>query len=168
MIILGFDPGIATFGFGVIESQPDRPKNLTYVNCGVITTKPKEEPEKRLAELAQDLESIITKYKPHVIGIEKLYFQTNVSSAMRVAEARGVAMYFAAKNHIPIIECTPLVIKNAVTGFGKAEKAQVQEMVRTILQLSFIPTPDDAADALATAITAAHLFSHNNETHALA
>lgn len=150
MIILGIDPGYATVGFGVIENSGSRNKAIEY---GVILT-PKEEPlPERLAKISRGFDILIDKYHPDAIAIEELFFTNNQKTAILVAEARGailLTVYSKCKN---LFEYTPLQIKQAMTGYGRADKRQIQEMVKTYLNLSTIPKPDDAADALAVALT---------------
>lgn len=150
MRIIGIDPGTGILGFGVIEITNGKMK---LVDAGVITTPAHTPLDVRLEDIFDSLTEIITTTKPDVMSIEKLFFSQNVTTAMSVSHARGVAMLAGRKGHLPITEYTPLQIKQTVTGYGKADKKQVQEMVRIQLGLSSIPKPDDCADALATAIT---------------
>lgn len=150
MRILGIDPGTATTGFGVIDIDQGK---LKFVDAGVIITTPDELMERRLATIYDELSQLIGEHKPTVMAIELLYFQNNVTTAMTVGQARGVAILLAAQHNLPLAEYTPLQVKQAVTGYGKAEKPQIQEMVKVLLKLGAIPKPDDAADALAVAIT---------------
>ncbi len=152
--ILGIDPGTGIVGFGVVEKKP---AGLTMLDAGVIRTPAKEPDSKRLKTIYDELEGIIKQNEPDVLAVEKLFFAQNVTTAMSVAQARGVILLCAEKYDLPAFEYTPLQIKQAVVGYGKAEKRQVQEMVRTILKLKDIPKPDDCADALACAIT--HSFT---------
>jgi crossover junction endodeoxyribonuclease RuvC len=149
MKILGIDPGTATTGFGLISK--DGPK-LTKIDCGVISTAKDLEMPERLNILYKDLQQIIKSHKPDVIAVEKLFFTSNITTAMTVSQARGVVLLVAEQNSVKIAEYTPLQVKMSVTGYGKATKKQVQEMVKKILKLEVIPKPDDAADALAIAI----------------
>ena len=150
MIIFGIDPGTATTGFGVIELAADRTiKTLDY---GIISTPKEEHMPARLDMLYGDLRQLLNQYQPAAVAIEQLFFARNVKTAISVGQARGVAILACEQQHIPIAEYTPLQVKQAVTGFGKAEKKQVQKMVQTILALKSVPKPDDAADALAIAI----------------
>lgn len=150
MIILGIDPGTATTGFGVIEKL----KNGLWktVEFGVITTHKTLSDAERLKVLADNLESIIKKYKPASAGVEKLYFESNVKTAITVAQARGVILLTLENHKIPIHEFTPLQVKSTLTGYGKADKKQVQFMIKREFNLKTIPKPDDAADALAIAL----------------
>ncbi|HPF30978.1 MAG TPA: crossover junction endodeoxyribonuclease RuvC [Candidatus Saccharibacteria bacterium] len=150
MRIIGIDPGTGILGFGVIDVVNDKMK---LVDAGVIKTPPKTPLNERLEEIYDNLNNIISDTKPDVMSIEKLYFAQNTTTAMSVSHARGVAMLVGQKNNLKISEYTPLQIKQSVTGYGKADKKQVQEMVRIRLGLSNTPKPDDLADALATAIT---------------
>ena len=150
---MGLDPGTGIFGFGVIEVVRQAPKMVTG---GVITT-PKHTPlPDRLVEIYEVLREIIEETRPDEVSIEKLYFTSNISTAISVAEARGVAMLAAHQAGVPIFEYNPNQIKQALTGYGKADKKQMQEMVKQALGLKMVPKPDDAADALAAAIT--HLY----------
>lgn len=156
-IILGIDPGIADTGFGVIKK--DNQGNLNCLDYGSIKTSANLELAERLEILYCDLNSLITKYYPHVIAIEQLFFCKNVKTALTVGHARGVVLLTAKQHKIKIIEFTPLQIKQAVSTYGKATKAQVQKMVKMILNLDQIPKPDDAADGLATAICASNFIN---------
>lgn len=162
MIILGIDPGIARCGWGVIEVKSSALKVIGY---GCIETKPNSDPGKRLLVLSNELSSLITKYKPEAMAVEQLFFNTNAKSAFVVGEARGVVLLAASKNNIPTFTYTPLQIKVALTGYGRAEKTQMGKMVKTLLSLSQVPKLDDTADALAVAITHAFSFqSPSNKT----
>lgn len=149
-LALGIDPGTATTGYGLVHSHRDG--SLEMVTFGVITT-PKDMPApERLDLLYQELNHILDQYHPETAGVEKLFFQKNVSTAIAVGQARGVVLLALAQARLPIAEYTPNEIKQAVAGYGSADKRQVQEMVRVLLTLPQIPKPDDAADALAIAI----------------
>lgn len=150
MIIIGIDPGLALMGFGVIESDGYRFKMLDY---GVVETPAHTSEPDRLLMLWRGLNELLDKYKPDAVGIEELFFNKNVKTAISVGQARGVALLAVKNNGIPLYEYTPLQVKQAVVGYGRAEKKQIQMMVKTILNLRDIPKPDDAADALAVAIT---------------
>ena len=150
MRIIGIDPGTGILGFGVIDVDKDKVK---LVDAGVITTPAHTPHEERLEDIFDSLTSIISKTKPDVMSIEKLFFSQNITTAMTVAEARGVVLLVGKKAKLPISEYTPQQIKQSLTGYGKADKKQVQEMVRLQLGLSDVPKPDDCADALAAAIT---------------
>lgn len=150
MRILGIDPGIAIVGYGVIDVDRG---NFTMVDYGVIRTPKEENTPTRLCMIEKSLIQLIEKFKPDNIALEELFFATNVKTAITVAEARGVLLLTATKYCGRLFEYTPLQIKQAITGYGKADKNQVQQMVRMMLKLKSIPKPDDAADALAVAIT---------------
>lgn len=149
-IILGIDPGIADTGWGVIEKQGQK---ITMLDCGSISTPAKTEFIERLNTLHQELSAIIKKYKPEAVSVEELFFCKNVKTALVVGQARGVVLMTIAQNNLPIFEFTPLQVKQALTSYGKADKKQVGAMVKVMLNLKSIPKPDDAADALAIAIT---------------
>lgn len=158
-IYLGVDPGIADTGYGVISQANGKLQVLDY---GSIKTDKKLPIPERLKILEQSLSDIIKKYHPECAGVEKLFFCNNAKTAMDVGQARGVIILSLAKYNLPIIELTPLQVKQAVTGYGKADKKQVQQMVKTILNLKTIPQPDDAADALAIAICASSCRKFTN------
>ena len=147
MRILGIDPGTGICGFGVIEDG-DRP-----IDYGVIATPPHTPLPERLLDMYESLHAIIKQDKPNVVSIEKLFFSKNITTGISVAEARGVVILVCQQHHLPIHEYTPNEIKKTLTGYGSADKHQMQEMVKLHLHLQQIPKPDDAADALATAIT---------------
>lgn len=149
MRILGIDPGIATVGFGAVDS--DRGK-LTLAGCGVITTKSGLSLSCRLDQIYSDMEELIATFSPDVMAIEELFFNTNITTGISVAHGRGVLLLAAYRNGVQTYEYTPLQVKQAVVGYGRAEKKQVMDMVRRILNLSAPPKPDDAADAVALAI----------------
>ena len=153
MIILGIDPGYAIVGFGVISYNGSRFKVLEY---GAITTDKNTPFPERLNEIYDRMNYLLDKYQPASISIEKLYFNTNTTTAISVAQARGVCVLAGVKHGVEIAEYTPLQVKMAVTGYGRAEKHQIMEMTKTLLSLKEIPKPDDAADALAIAICHAH------------
>lgn len=150
MIILGIDPGTAITGYGVIKKQPRNALSCVSYNC--IYTDKKDTAQERLRILENGLNSVIRLHRPDVLAVETLYFAKNVKTAMSVAEARGVILLTAAKHKLPVYEFTPLQVKMAVTGYGRAEKKQVQRMVQQILNLPELPRPDDAADALGVAV----------------
>jgi crossover junction endodeoxyribonuclease RuvC len=150
--ILGIDPGYAIVGFGIIEYDGNTFKPIEY---GASTTEPDKTFPQRLADIEQDINYIIKKFKPEHAAVEKLFFNTNTTTAIDVAQARGVIVLALQKLGVKIHEYTPLQVKQAVTGYGKADKHQVMAMTQRILKLSEIPKPDDAADALAVAICAA-------------
>jgi crossover junction endodeoxyribonuclease RuvC len=151
MRIIGIDPGTGILGFGVIDVE--KGGKATMVDAGVIRTKVKQPLDERLVEIYKCLTSIIKKNKPAVMVVEKLFFAQNVTTAMSVSHARGVVMLTGKIAGLEIAEYTPLQIKMALTGYGRADKKQIQEMVRVILGLKEVPKPDDCADALAAAIT---------------
>ncbi|HDQ23173.1 MAG TPA: crossover junction endodeoxyribonuclease RuvC [Candidatus Uhrbacteria bacterium] len=148
--ILGVDPGFATTGFALIK---EKNKDLEVLDYGIITTSNKQAFSERLKYLHKALNKIIKKYKPQTIAVEQLYFCKNVKTALNVGQARGVILLTAILNKLPLAEFTPLQIKQAVCGYGQADKRQVQNMVKILLQLKKVPQPDDAADALAIALT---------------
>ena len=149
MRILGIDPGFAIVGWGIIDSERG---NIRPVAYGAITTPAHTSLESRLLTIQRDLESLIEKYKPDEMAIEELFFNTNITTGIAVAEARGVILCTAHRLGIKISEYTPLQVKQAVVGYGKAEKHQVISMVTSLLKLPKPPKPDDAADAVAIAI----------------
>lgn len=149
MIVLGIDPGYAIVGFGVLQFERGNYAPLEY---GAILTDAEEDFSLRLEKIYDCIEVIAKKWKPQAISVEKLYFNSNQKTAIGVAEARGVILLAAQKNNIPLYEYTPLQVKTAVTGYGRAEKYQVMEMTRRLLHLKKVPRPDDTADALAIAI----------------
>lgn len=153
MRILGIDPGTGILGFGVIEIDDKKRGTFTMVDAGVVRTPPHTAHDERLEDIFKSLTEIIEATKPDACSIEKLFFSRNITTAMTVAEARGVAILAARLRGIPIFEYTPPQIKQTLTGYGKADKKQVQEMVRVQLGLKEVPKPDDCADALAAAIT---------------
>jgi crossover junction endodeoxyribonuclease RuvC len=155
MRILGIDPGTGILGFGVIEVTRGKPQ---LVDAGVIRTPAKEDDAVRLQTIFEELTDIIVQTKPQEMSVEKLFFAQNVTTAMTVAQARGVVLLAGQQAGLKIYEYTPLQIKQALTGYGRAEKKQIQEMVKVILQLKVIPKPDDCADALAAAITHSMTF----------
>ncbi|MDF2961699.1 MAG: Holliday junction helicase [Paenibacillus sp.] len=165
MRIMGIDPGIAIVGFGLIDKQGSR---LVPVQYGCIQTEAHTDSAVRLKMVYDAMVQLIDKYKPDAVAIEKLFFNQNVTTAMTVSQARGVLMLAAVQQGLEIGEYTPLQVKQAIVGYGKAEKKQVQEMVRMFLHLSAVPKPDDVADALAVAICHAHsctLQQKINEVH---
>jgi len=150
MRIIGIDPGTGILGFGVIEVIGQK---MQIIDAGVVTTPAHTPIDVRLEDIFDSLTAVISETKPDVMSIEKLFFSQNVTTAMSVSQARGVAMLAGRKGGMPIFEYTPLQIKQTVTGYGKADKKQVQEMVKIQLNLKKVPKPDDCADALAAAIT---------------
>ncbi len=150
-LALGIDPGTATTGYGLVRLEPDG--GLVAVKYGVILTPKESTPAARLEMLYSQLKKLLKAHHPDTAAVEKLFFQRNVSTALAVGQARGVAILALQQAGIEVFEYTPNEVKQAVAGYGSADKRQVQEMVRTLLQLDSIPKPDDAADALAIAIT---------------
>lgn len=148
MIAIGFDPGTARLGYGVIAAEPD-PEALDY---GVIVTAAEAPMANRLLDIHRAVGELIEQYQPTAIAVERLFFARNVTTAMTVGQARGVVLLSAAEHGIAVAEYAPSEVKQAVVGYGKADKHQIQEMVRIMLGLDSLPTPDDAADALAVAI----------------
>lgn len=153
MRILGIDPGLATLGYGVIEAQGGRMK---LVAAGAIITKPDQKTPDRLVSIRRDMQDLLLAYKPDEIVFEELFFAKNITTAMNVSAARGVALCTCAEYTDQLFEYTPMQIKQAVVGYGKADKHQVQHMVKMILNLEKVISPDDAADAVAAAITHAN------------
>jgi len=150
MRIIGIDPGTGILGFGIIEVTKGKAQ---LVDAGVIRTPVKEDDAVRLLTIYEELTQIIADTKPEEMSVEKLFFSQNVTTAMTVSQARGIVLLCGMQAGLKIAEYTPQQIKQAVTGYGKADKKQIQEMVRMILQLKEVPKPDDCADALAAAIT---------------
>ncbi len=150
MVVLGIDPGYAIVGWGVIEYQG---VSFRPVAFGAITTRAHTDFNMRLKQIYDDTVELLQRSKPDAVSIEKLYFNTNTTTAIYVAEARGVILLAAQQAGVPVYEYTPLQVKTAVTGYGKALKPQVMEMTRRLLHLKEVPKPDDTADALAIAIT---------------
>ncbi len=153
MRILGLDPGTATTGYGIVDAEDGQ---LTAVTYGAIATPAKMEMPYRLQMIQRELQQLIDQFQPDTAGIEELFFGRNVTTAITVGQARGVLMLTLVNAGIPIREYSPPKIKDAVTGYGKADKQQVQLMVRNLLDLTETPRPDDAADGLAVAITHYH------------
>jgi crossover junction endodeoxyribonuclease RuvC len=150
MRILGIDPGTGILGFGVIDI--DAKNKASLVDAGVIRTPVKEADSIRLVTIYDELHEIITELKPDVMSVEKLFFAQNVTTAMSVAQARGVVLLCGKQHNLELYEYTPLQIKQSLTGYGRADKKQIQEMVRVLLGLKAAPKPDDCADALAAAL----------------
>lgn len=155
MIIIGIDPGIGRIGWGVILDEKGKQKLLDY---GCLETSSKLKEEHRLIQIEQFFSELLEKYQPQVVAIEQLFFAANVKTAFAVGQARGVLVLTVTKNQTPLTSYTPLQVKLAISGYGKADKRQIQIMVKTLLNLPQIPKPDDAADALAIALT--HAFSY--------
>ena len=152
-IILGLDPGTATVGYGVVVSDGSLVKHIAH-GC-IVTSKDLPMPT-RLNQIAKQLRELLRQYKPDIVGVEQLYFAKNVTTAMTVAQARGVLVQTVANLGIPVENYTPLQVKQAITGYGRADKVQMQKMIKMILGLKEVPHPDDAADAVAVAITCAN------------
>ena len=150
MRILGIDPGYATVGYGVVDIQGGRYHSVEH---GAIVTRPEDDFPRRLEIIFDAAYSVMQKYRPQALSLEKLFFANNKTTAIGVAEARGVILLAARKAGVPVYEYTPMQVKQAVTGYGGAQKPQVQEIVRRLLCLQSVPKPDDTADALAMAIT---------------
>lgn len=153
MRILGVDPGYATVGFGVLDYDG---RAFSVISFGAITTAPESDFPERLMTIHRDMTDLIRLYEPEALSVEKLFFNTNHTTGIDVAQARGVILLAAQQCGIKIYEYTPLQVKSSVVGYGRAEKRQIQEMTRSILRLKDIPKPDDAADALALAVTHGH------------
>ncbi|MDW7668586.1 MAG: crossover junction endodeoxyribonuclease RuvC [Bacillota bacterium] len=160
MRILGVDPGYAISGYAIVDYEGNKFKVVKY---GVVRTPSKMQMQKRLNKLFDKYSEIIQTYKPDHMAIEELFFNKNVKTAIAVGQARGVHIVAASQNNVPVYEYTPLQVKQGVVGYGRAEKAQVQEMVKLLLNLKTIPQPDDAADALAISICHAHTNRFSDE-----
>lgn len=174
MIILGIDPGIAITGYGVIVKNQSvlsaserrikvNPRAcgqnpLSYLDCGCIKTSPGVSDGERLKKINIELVRLIKKHKPEVLAVENLFFFKNLKTAIPVSQAKGVILFTAAKQKIPVYEFTPLQIKMAIIGYGRAEKIQIQRMMKVLLDLRELPKPDDAADALAAAVCCANFL----------
>jgi len=153
MLVLGIDPGTATTGYGLVRETP---QGLEMVAYGTISTPAGTPLEQRLLQLYRELKELISLHCPESAAVEKLFFQRNVTSALSVGHARGIALLALAEVSVPVSEYSPLEVKQAITGYGGADKNQVQQMVKALLDLEDIPRPDDAADALAIAICHLH------------
>lgn len=154
MIVIGIDPGLATVGFGVIEI--DKNAAPVPVSYGCIRTSAEKQRPERLLEIYTGICTLFEKYAPSAVAVEKLFFNTNVTNAMSVSEARGVIFLAAQQKHIPMFEYTPNQVKQAITGSGRADKKQMQEMIKRLLNLDELPQPDDAADGLSIALCHIH------------
>ncbi len=152
MIIIGIDPGTAHLGYGIIKKTKGKKNKLKAIDYGCIKTSPDFSDGDRLKKINNELNKLIKKYKPKILAIESLYFFKNLKTALPVSQATGVILLTAAKKKIPVVEFTPLQVKLAITGYGRAEKQQVQKMVKILLNLKEIPQSPDAADALGVAI----------------
>lgn len=153
MRILGIDPGIAIVGFGLIEAERGQTRLLNY---GAITTPAGLPLARRLVQIEQDMEALIAQLKPDAIAVEELFFSNNITTGIAVAHGRGIILCTAEKSGVPLYEYTPMQVKQAITGYGKAVKKQIQEMTRIMLHLESVPKPDDTADALGMAIAHCH------------
>ena len=158
MVILGLDPGTATTGYGVIRVLGNRFQMLEY---GIISTPAKNPMEKRLEMIYDNLQELLQKWQPDQAAVEELFFNQNITTAITVGQARGVLLLCCAQNNVPLAEYTPLQVKQALVGYGRADKKQIQQMVKMFLNLAEFPNPDDAADALAIAICHAHNYQTN-------
>lgn len=153
MVILGIDPGYAIVGFGVVDYQSN---HFTVLDYGAVTTNAHTDFCDRLEAIYDGIAAVMEKYSPHAVAIEKIFYNTNAKTVIDVSQARGVLALAAKKRGVELFEYTPLQVKQSVVGYGRAEKKQVQEMTKLLLNLKEIPKPDDAADALALAICHAH------------
>jgi crossover junction endodeoxyribonuclease RuvC len=153
VIVLGIDPGTARTGYGLVVREGS---SLRMLDFGCVETVPDRSPEARLLIIHDALDTLIRAHRPDAVGVERVFFNRNALTAFAVGQARGVVLLAAARHGVPVLEFTPHEVKIAVTGYGRAHKDQVQRMVRTLLRLDDLPRPDDAADALAVAICAAH------------
>lgn len=158
-IILGIDPGYGRVGYGLVHKQGS---SLSYITAGCIETEKTESPSRRLHAIYQQLTSLITANTPHTIAIEQIFFAKNSKTALRVAETRGILLLLGEEHRIPVREFTPLQVKVATCGYGKADKKQVQNMIMRIFKLASPPKSDDAADALAIALAAAYTNDWGN------
>lgn len=149
MRILGIDPGVAIVGFGVLDADRGRQQ---LIHCGVITTPANTQLSSRLDQIYHDMQELIEAFKPDAMAVEELFFDKNITTGIAVAHARGVILLSGYQAKLPIYEYTPMQVKQAVVGYGKADKRQVMDMVRRLLKLSAAPKPDDAADAVAVAL----------------
>lgn len=156
MVILGIDPGFAIVGFGVIRAERGQQSMVQY---GTITTKAGLPLPTRLLQISQDMEELLSTFRPDAMAVEELFFTNNITTGMGVAQARGVILLAAERHKIPIFEYTPSEVKLAVVGYGKAEKSQVMDMTKRLLKLKTVPRPDDAADAVAIALCHARSFT---------
>jgi len=158
---MGIDPGTATTGYCVLGS--DSRDNVNVIEYGCIRTPKTDTPQKRLAQIHGELKELFQRFQPKCVAVEKLFFNTNTKTAMAVGQARGVILLAAAGAGLDIAEYTPLQVKMALTGYGRADKRQMQQMVKTLLKLESIPKPDDAADALAVALCHINSSRFNNK-----
>jgi len=160
MLTLGIDPGTATIGYGLVRELNDG--SLSAVDYGVVTTKPRTPMADRLNIIYEEITRLVETHQPDRAGVEELFFARNVTTAITVAQGRGVILLALARAELPIAEYKPNAIKQAISGYGGAKKPQMQEMTRMLLGLDAIPRPDDAADALAVAITDIHSTRYNS------
>jgi crossover junction endodeoxyribonuclease RuvC len=160
MLVIGIDPGTATTGYGLIEENDK--KELRVIAYGIVKTEAGLAAEKRLLEIHQQINELLLLHRPDYAAVEKLFFQRNITTAIAVGQARGVILLSLAEHDIPLAEYTPNEVKQSVTGYGSADKRQVQEMIRAVLGLKDIPKPDDAADALAMALCLIHSHGYQN------
>ena len=156
MLILGIDPGFAIVGFGLVETAGGKQR---LVQCGAITTPAGEPLPARLLQIADDMDLLLEQFRPDAMAIEELFFNNNVTTGIGVAQARGVLLLAAQRRNVPIYEYSPSQVKQAVVGYGRAEKRQVMDMTRRLLNLKSVPKPDDAADAVAIAVCDARSFT---------
>ncbi|MCH5184545.1 MAG: crossover junction endodeoxyribonuclease RuvC [Oscillospiraceae bacterium] len=161
MVIVGIDPGYAIVGVGIVKYAKNKLEMMEY---GAITTQAHTKTTQRLGIIYEKINEVFDLYKPDAVAVEELFFNSNAKTAISVAQARGVLLVSAANKGIPVYEYTPLQIKQAITGYGRADKQQMQQMVKMLLNLNVIPKPDDAADALAVGICHAHSYGTNSET----
>lgn len=159
MRILGIDPGIAIVGFGVVDKNGNRYSTVEY---GAITTPAHTPLENRLKTIYDEMTLLFANLRPDAMSVEELFFNSNAKTAIAVGQARGVIILSAVENGVPIYEYTPLQVKQALTGYGRASKMQIQQMMRTMLGLSEIPKPDDVADALAIAVCHGNSVRYND------
>nr|WP_075573589.1 crossover junction endodeoxyribonuclease RuvC [Ezakiella massiliensis] len=149
MRILGLDPGLAILGFGIIDEEGNK---LKLVDYGIINSEPDITFPERLKLLYDDLDFLINRYKPDIVAVEELFYNRNATTAIKVAQARGIQVLCCQQHDLPLYEFTPLQVKQTITGYGRADKKQVQLMVKNLLNMDHMPQPDDAADAIAIAI----------------
>lgn len=149
MRILGLDPGLAILGFGIIDEEGNKLKLVEY---GIINSEPDITFPERLKLLYDDLDFLINRYKPDIVAVEELFYNRNATTAIKVAQARGIQVLCCQQHDLPLYEFTPLQVKQTITGYGRADKKQVQLMVKNLLNMDHMPQPDDAADAIAIAI----------------
>jgi crossover junction endodeoxyribonuclease RuvC len=160
MLVLGIDPGLAITGWGLVNQSPSG--DLELLEYGVITTESSQPLPERLLQIDRELGALLNRHRPDVVAVEELFFCQNVTTALVVGQARGVAILGAARSGLPVFEYKPMAIKQAISGYGKASKTQVQEMVRMLLDLDHVPQPDDAADGVAVAICHLHTMRLND------